>query len=98
MPTSDPPPILPPALCHLTQHHCFIYRSVESDILVEPEGDSDVVDDFVVPESEILRIRDRPENQHKLARRAAAYKVPFYCLQGAIGRDRRLSIHAMNEL
>eukprot|EP00271_Cylindrocystis_brebissonii_P009073 TRINITY_DN23691_c0_g1_i1.p1 TRINITY_DN23691_c0_g1~~TRINITY_DN23691_c0_g1_i1.p1 ORF type:complete len:376 (-),score=58.97 TRINITY_DN23691_c0_g1_i1:381-1508(-) len=49
--------------------------TVENEILVDSTESPDVVDDFVVPEQEFVAIQDREENQNKVRRRAAAYKM-----------------------
>lgn len=48
--------------------------TVEDEIFVDQVSEAELVDDLDLPEEETVEIRDRPENQRKLQRRAAKYK------------------------
>lgn len=49
---------------------------MEEEILVLDSSEApEVLDDFEIGTEATLEVKDRPENQHKLQRRAAQYKV-----------------------
>lgn len=49
--------------------------TIEDEILIEPVDAPELVDDLQLPQEEAVAIQDREENQRKLRRRAAAYKM-----------------------
>lgn len=61
-------------------------RTVEDDIIVDQVEAPEIIDDFELDQEEVVDIKDKEINKHKLLRRIGLYKVcyfhlPFYlCL------------------
>lgn len=49
--------------------------TVEDDIIVDPIESSEIVDDFEIGQDEVVDIKDKEANKHKLSRRIKQYKV-----------------------